>query len=98
MIENIRAERGFTSASPNGKPQKFNQEDLDRLEQAKSTIEQKIKEQEKQHKKDVKQWEKSIKEKEEVYEQLQKELKEREQENRISKLKIKEMKRLIKHN
>ena len=29
---------------------------------------------------------------------MAKELKEREQENRISKLKIKEMKRLIKHN
>lgn len=29
---------------------------------------------------------------------LQRELKEKEQENRISKLKIKEMKRLIKHN
>ena len=29
---------------------------------------------------------------------MQKELKEKEQENRISKLKIKEMKRLIKHN
>ena len=30
--------------------------------------------------------------------QLGQELKEREQENRISKLKIKEMRRLIKHN
>ena len=42
--------------------------------------------------------EKKIKASEEKLEVLQKELKEKDQENRISKLKIKEMKRLIKHN
>ena len=98
MIEKIREDRGFTSASPKQKSGKVNQEELERLEQAKQTIEQKIKEQEKQHRKDLKQWDRSIKEKEQTYTEMQKELKEREQENRISKLKIKEMKRLIKHN
>ena len=97
MIDKIREDRGFTS-SPKGKSAKVNQEELERLEQAKITIEMKIKEQEKQHRKDIKQWEKSIKEKEQNYNEMTKELKEREQENRISKLKIKEMKRLIKHN
>jgi len=39
-----------------------------------------------------------VKDKEALLGELQRELKEKEQENRISKLKIKEMKRLIKHN
>jgi len=39
-----------------------------------------------------------VKDKETLLGELQRELKEKEQENRISKLKIKEMKRLIKHN
>lgn len=50
------------------------------------------------HKKELRQWDKQVKDKEKALELLQRELKEREQENRISKLKIKEMKRLIKHN
>jgi len=39
-----------------------------------------------------------IKQAEARLEELQKDLKEKEQENRISKLKIKEMRRLLKHN
>lgn len=46
----------------------------------------------------MRKWEKKIKASEERLEQLQKELREKEAENRISKLKIKEMRRLIKHN
>lgn len=46
----------------------------------------------------MKVWDKNIKEKEQRLAELERELKEKEQENRISKLKIKEMKRLIKHN
>lgn len=72
--------------------------ELERLEKAKLAMEAKIKDQEKLHRKDIKQWDKSIKDKEQKYHELQRILKEREQENRISKLKIKEMKRLIKHN
>lgn len=43
MIDKIREERGFTSSSPKGKSSKVNQEELERLEQAKITIEAKIK-------------------------------------------------------
>lgn len=43
-------------------------------------------------------WDKKIKDAEIRLEELNKELKEKEQENRISKLKIKEMRRLLKHN
>ena len=43
-------------------------------------------------------WDKKIKDAEIRLEDLNKELKEKEQENRISKLKIKEMRRLLKHN
>jgi Arc/MetJ-type ribon-helix-helix transcriptional regulator len=46
----------------------------------------------------MRKWEKKIKECEQRLEELNKELKEKEQENRISKLKIKEMRRLLKHN
>ena len=46
----------------------------------------------------MRRWEKKIKECETRLEDLNKELKEKEQENRISKLKIKEMRRLLKHN
>ena len=46
----------------------------------------------------MRKWEKKIKESELRLETLNKELKEKEQENRISKLKIKEMRRLLKHN
>ena len=46
----------------------------------------------------MRKWEKKIKDSEGKLEELTKELKEKEQENRISKLKIKEMRRLLKHN
>lgn len=46
----------------------------------------------------MRKWEKKIKEAEQKLEELNKDLKEKEQENRISKLKIKEMRRLLKHN
>jgi hypothetical protein len=46
----------------------------------------------------MRKWEKKIKEAESRLEELNKDLKEKEQENRISKLKIKEMRRLLKHN
>lgn len=43
-------------------------------------------------------WDKKIRTAENSLEDLTKEMKEKEQENRISKLKIKEMRRLMKHN
>jgi hypothetical protein len=43
-------------------------------------------------------WDKKIKEAELKLQEHTKELKEKEQENRISKLKIKEMRRMLKHN
>ncbi len=46
----------------------------------------------------MRKWEKKIKDSEAKLDELNKELKEKEQENRISKLKIKEMKRMLKHN
>lgn len=98
MISNLRQEKGFAE-SPMGKDAaKVDQFELERLEKAKVAMELKIKEQEKLHRKDIKQWDRSIREKEQKYHELQRILKEREQENRISKLKLKEMKRLIKHN
>ena len=72
--------------------------ELARLEQARQNIEERLKEQERVHKKELRQWDKQVRDKEGALVMLQRELKEREQENRISKLKIKEMKRLIKHN
>lgn len=53
---------------------------------------------EKRHKAEMRKWEKKIKDSEAKLEDLNKELKEKEQENRISKLKIKEMRRMLKHN
>ena len=47
---------------------------------------------------ELKNWDKKIKDAEVKLEELNKDLKEKEQENRISKLKIKEMRRLLKHN
>lgn len=46
----------------------------------------------------MRQWDVKIKDAEAKLGDLQKDLKEKEQENRISKLKIKEMRRLLKHN
>jgi len=46
----------------------------------------------------MRKWEKKVKDSEIKLDTINKELKEKEQENRISKLKIKEMRRLIKHN
>jgi hypothetical protein len=46
----------------------------------------------------MRKWEKKVKDSEVKLDAINKELKEKEQENRISKLKIKEMRRLIKHN
>jgi hypothetical protein len=46
----------------------------------------------------MRKWEKKVKDSENKLDVINKELKEKEQENRISKLKIKEMRRLIKHN
>jgi hypothetical protein len=46
----------------------------------------------------MRKWEKKVKDSETKLDTINKELKEKEQENRISKLKIKEMRRLIKHN
>ena len=46
----------------------------------------------------MKKWEKKIQQSEQKLEALNKELKEKEQENRISKHKIKEMRRHLKHN
>ena len=46
----------------------------------------------------MRKWEKKIKDCEQRLEELNKEMKEKEQENRISKLRIKEMRRLLKHN
>lgn len=46
----------------------------------------------------MRKWEKKVKDSETKLDVINKELKEKEQENRISKLKIKEMRRLIKHN
>ena len=46
----------------------------------------------------MRKWERKVKDSETRLETINKEVKEKEQENRISKLKIKEMRRLIKHN
>ena len=46
----------------------------------------------------MRKWEKKIKEAEVRLDELNKEMKEKEQDNRISKLRIKEMRRLLKHN
>ena len=74
------------------------EQELERLEQDKQTLELQIAEEEKKHRFEMRRWERKIKDSEEKLEILNKELREKEQENRISKLKIKEMRRLIKHN
>lgn len=98
MIQQIRQEKGFAVSPGEKKTENVNVEELDKLDHAVVIIEHKIKDQEKAQRKEVKQWDKQIKDKENRLVDLTRELKEREQENRISKLKIKEMKRLIKHN
>jgi hypothetical protein len=72
--------------------------DLEKLEQDKMVLEKQITEEEKRHRMELRKWERKIKESEQRLDTFNKELKEKEQENRISKLKIKEMRRLIKHN
>ena len=72
--------------------------DLERLEQEKMALEKQITDEEKRHRLELRKWERKIKESEQRLDTFNKELKEKEQENRISKLKIKEMRRLIKHN
>jgi hypothetical protein len=72
--------------------------DLEKLEQDKLVLEKQITEEEKRHRLELRKWERKIKESEQRLDTFNKELKEKEQENRISKLKIKEMRRLIKHN
>jgi hypothetical protein len=57
-----------------------------------------VKDEEKKHRKELKMWDKKIKEAELRLEEYNREVKEKEQENRISKLKIKEMRRMLKHN
>lgn len=57
-----------------------------------------MKEEEKKHKIEMRTWDRKIKEAEMRLEEMNKDLKEKEQENRISKLKIKEMRRMLKHN
>ena len=64
----------------------------------KKNLESQVKEEEKKHRVEMRQWDRKIKEAEIKLDDLNKELKEKEQENRISKLKIKEMRRLLKHN
>lgn len=76
----------------------ISKEELERLENEKKLLEGQIAEEEKKHKIEMKKWEKKIQSSEQKLEALNKELKEKEQENRISKLKIKEMRRLLKHN
>ena len=72
--------------------------DLERLEQEKMALEKQVAEEDKRHRLELRKWERKIKESEQRLDSFNKELKEKEQENRISKLKIKEMRRLIKHN
>jgi len=68
------------------------------MEHEKKELEAQIAEEEKRHRMEMRKWERKIKDSEQRLEALNKELREKEQENRISKLKIKEMRRLIKHN
>ena len=98
MIQDLRHQKGFTVTASEKDVQQDEEAEMDRLEKAKGIIEHKIKDQDKQHRKQMRVWDKNIKDKESKLTELERELKEKEQENRISKLKIKEMKRLIKHN
>ena len=70
---------------------------MGRLEMAKMTLQKKLKEQKLGHNKDIKTWKLNIKAQENKIGELKRVCKEKEQENRISKLKIKEMKRYVKH-
>lgn len=74
------------------------EEDLDKLEREKLALEQQIAEEDKKNRAEMRKWERKVKDSEIRLETINKEVKEKEQENRISKLKIKEMRRLIKHN
>lgn len=61
-------------------------------------MEEEIAQEEKRHRQETRQWEKKVKEAQDRLNGLTTELKAKEQENRLSKLKIKEMQRLQKHN
>lgn len=74
------------------------EEDLEKLEREKLALEQQIAEEDRKNRFEMRKWEKKVKDSETKLDVINKELKEKEQENRISKLKIKEMRRLIKHN
>ncbi len=74
------------------------EEDLERLEREKLALEQQIAEEDKKNRFEMRKWEKKVKDSETKLDTINKELKEKDQENSISKLKIKEMRRLIKHN
>lgn len=78
MIQQIRQEKGFASSPGEQKTENVSVEELDKLDQAKNIIENKIKDQEKAQRKEIKVWDKQIKDKENRLVELQRELKERE--------------------
>jgi len=95
-IDQLKKKRGIVDDLPN--QNEPTQEELDRLEQERKYLEEEISQEEKKHRVEVRQWEKKVKEAQERLGGLSTELKAKEQENRLSKLKIREMQRLQKHN
>ncbi len=76
----------------------MSKQQLETLESEKIQLKEQVATEEKKHQGELKGWERKIKEAEEKLDGINRELKEKEQENRISKLKIKEMRRMLKHN
>jgi hypothetical protein len=100
-IDKVKRDKNLPDESEEAKqdnPSTPTDEDMMKLENARNALEGKIRGQERNHRKDVKVWKDNIGAQEAKIEELAKIVKEKEQENRISRLKIKEMKRLVKHN
>jgi hypothetical protein len=99
VIDQLKLKKGIVDQEKLAQEEHVMKEaDLERLEQEKMALEKQVTEEDKRHRLELRKWERKIKESEQRLDSFNKELKEKEQENRISKLKIKEMRRLIKHN
>ena len=98
-IDEIRKSRniGFDEEEDEDRTEKHEME-LQRLLNEKKALQEKSLQQQNQHRNEVRQMDRLVKDAEDRVNNLKKTLKEKQQENRISKLKIRELGRHVKHN
>ena len=99
-IEDIRKNRGLVD-DQNEEEDDANEKrsaNIQKFLNEKKALQEKSLQQQNQHRNETKQMDKLVKDADERVKNLQKVLKEKQQENRISKLKIKELSRHVKHN